>query len=110
MKTNLYAIFDTAAGIYDRMVFAQADGMVTREFQDLCVDAEHPYGQHPEDYSLFRLGNFDNLTGKILDEKNECLCTGLEVVAVSRNVKEGSLREEKFLETASKTLTPVESI
>jgi len=93
MKVNLYAIYDTAAGIYDKMVFAPADGMVTREFQDLCTNAEHPYGQHPEDYSVFRLGQFDNLTGKVTDERNECLATGLEVVALSRNVNRDRVEE-----------------
>ncbi len=87
MKLQLYAIFDTASGIYDKMVFARADGEVTREFQDLVTKADHPYAQHPEDYTLFRLASYDNLTGKITDEANECLATGLELVALSRNIK-----------------------
>jgi len=97
MNTQLYAIFDTASGIYDRPIFAQADGMVTREFSDLVNNAEHIYGQHPEDYSVFRLGAFDNLTGKLTNENNECLATGLELVALSRNVKKDNdeiLRKE----------------
>jgi hypothetical protein len=91
MKTQLYAIYDTASGTYQKPVFARADGEVTREFQSLCTDAESPYGQHPEDYSLFRLAIFDDLTGKITDEKNECLATGLELVALSRNVNRDNI-------------------
>ncbi len=93
MKTNLYAIYDTACGVYTKMVFAQADGMVTREFQDLVNDAESAIGQHPEDYSIFRLGNFNDLTGLIVNEDNECLATGLEMVALSRNVKRDQLEK-----------------
>ncbi len=100
MKTQLYAIYDTAAGIYTRQVFAQADGVITREFSDLVTNAESPYGQHPEDYSIFRLGVFDDQTGKITDEKNECLGTGLELVALSRNVNRDA-QEELELKIAS---------
>ena len=95
MKTQLYSIYDTASGIYDKVVFAPSDGIVTREFQDLCTSADHPYGQHPEDYSLFRLGSFDNLTGTVTDEKNECLATGLELVALSRNVNRDNIEQFK---------------
>lgn len=87
MKTQLYAIYDTASGVYSKPIFVRADGEVSREFADLCTRAEHPYSEHPEDYSLHRLGVFDDNTGKLLDETNECLITGLEAVAASRNVK-----------------------
>jgi len=93
MKTQLYAIFDTASGVYSKPLFARADGEVTREFQTLCTDAEHPYGQHPEDYSLYRLGIFDDQTGKLTNEENECLATGLELVSLSRNVNRDNIDE-----------------
>ncbi len=85
MKTQIYAIYDTASAVYQRPMFARADGEIMREFQNICVDKEHPCGQHPEDYSLFRLGIFDDQTGKVTDEKNECLATGLEMIALSRS-------------------------
>ncbi len=96
MKTQLYSIYDTAAGIYTKPIFAQADGIVTREFQDLCVKADHPYGEHPEDYSLIRLGVFDDQTGKITNEENETLATGLEMVALSRNVNRDNVEQLDF--------------
>ena len=83
MKKQIYAIFDTASGVYVP-TFADADGIVTREFQDLCNNPESPYGQHPEDYSIFRLGVFDDQTGKLDDENNTCLATGLELVALTK--------------------------
>ncbi len=85
MKTQIYAIFDTASATYQRPMFSRADGEIMREFQNICTDKEHPCGQHPEDYSLFRLGNFNDQTGKVTNENNECLSTGLEMLALSRN-------------------------
>ncbi len=84
MKLNMYSIFDTASGTYNRPLFARADGEIMREFQNLCTDKEHPCGQHPEDYSLFRLAIFNDLTGMVTNEDNECLSTGLEMLALNK--------------------------
>lgn len=86
MNHNLYAIFDTACGTYTKPVFAPADGVVTREFQSLCTNDENPYGEHPEDYTLFRLGTLDDQTGKFSPEDPCKIATGLELVALSRAV------------------------
>ncbi len=91
MKTQLYSVFDTASGVYSKPIFARADGEVSREFQTLCTKADHPYADHPEDYSLIRCGIFDDSTGMLTNEANETLCTGLEVVALSRNVRRDNL-------------------
>ncbi len=87
MKTNLYSVYDTAAGLYNNPVFARSDGEIMREFQNHCGNEDHPFGQHPEDYSLIRLGNFNDQNGLVINEDNECLATGLEMVAMLRNNK-----------------------
>jgi len=89
MKTQIYAIYDVASGCYQRPMFARADGEIMREFQNICVDAEHPCGEHPEDYSLIRLGTFNDQNGKVENEENECLATGLEMVALHKSKLNG---------------------
>ena len=91
MQFNVYAVFDTASGIYDRPFVMQSDGQALRAFGDIAVDAEHPIGKHPEDYSLFRLGMFNDNTGEISATGKECLATALEMVAASRKVNKGQL-------------------
>ncbi len=91
MKSQIYSVYDMATGTYQKPFFAPADGLVTREFQDICSKADTPYFAHPEDYTINRLGSFDDQTGKLSDEMNECLATGLEVVALSRNVNRDNL-------------------
>ncbi len=100
MKTQIYSIFDTAAGVYQKPIFARADGEIMREFQNICTDVEHPCGQHPEDYSLIRLGNFNDQNGLVANEENECLCTGLEMVAAARS-KRGNGQPDLFEEPVS---------
>ncbi len=84
MKVQVYAIYDTCSGIYEKPFFHTADDAVRREFQDIATSAEHPIDRHPEHYSVWRLGNFDNTTGKIMDEKNECLWQAVEAISQSQ--------------------------
>ncbi len=85
MLMQIYSIYDTAVGAYMRPFVSQADGDATRAFSDLIGDAEHPVGRHPEDYSLFRLGGFNDQDGKVIGDGPECLCTGMEMIALKRN-------------------------
>ena len=63
MKKNLYAVIDTASGVYDGPIPGLADGHMIRWFSDMAVNADHPIGQHPEDYSLIKVGRVI-VTGK----------------------------------------------
>ncbi len=86
MNLNIYCIFDTAAGAYMRPFFAQSDAEATRSFTDIATDAEHPIGAHPEDYSLNRIGTYNDQTAWINAEKTQCLATALERVAATRQI------------------------
>jgi len=85
MKLNIYSIFDTASGLYSRPFFTPSDAEAIRSFTDISMDAEHPIGKHPEDYTLYRIGLFDDTTGLLTNEENEALCTALERIAASRS-------------------------
>ncbi len=91
MKMQVYTIYDAAAVVYMRPFFAQADGQAKRSFADLVTDATHDCGKHPEDYSLVRIGRYDDQTGVLDKEDIEVLSMGLEVVAASRDVKKSNL-------------------
>jgi hypothetical protein len=93
MKVNLYAVIDTATGIYDGPIPSQADGAAVRNFSDMALNKDHPIGKHPEHYALIKVGTWNDGTGEIEDLQNMTLVTGLEAVANSQKVKEGSLVE-----------------
>lgn len=86
MKVNVYSIFDTATGLYMRPFFAESDGQALRGFKDVATDADHPVGKHPEDYTLFRIGTFDDFKGHLGFEDPQSLKTALAVVSETRQV------------------------
>lgn len=92
MKLFIYSIYDTAAAGYMRPFFQQSDAQAVRIFSDLSIEAGHELAKHPEDYSLFRLAMFDDNDGKIESLHPECLITGLEAVAKSRQVNPQQLQ------------------
>ena len=93
MKQGLYAIFDRASGVYDGPLRGQADGVVVRQFCDLAVSEDHPVAQHPEDYTLFKVGEFNDGTGELEAIVPVKLINGAEAVAQSRKVNGAKLQE-----------------
>jgi hypothetical protein len=65
MKLNVYSVFDSKAGAYIPPFFMQNDGVARRAFGDAANDVNHKFCAHAEDYTLFRLGTFDDATGVI---------------------------------------------
>lgn len=84
MKLNIYSIYDTATATYMRPFFMQSDGQATRAFSDIALDADHDIGRHPEDYTLHRIGVFDDQKAKLTQEDPDCLATALELIALAR--------------------------
>lgn len=85
MKKNLYAIYDTASGVYDGPFPGVSDGHVLRAFSDSAV-GDTPIGKHPEDFSLIFVGVWNDATGELVQVENKTLITGLEAVAASRKI------------------------
>ncbi len=81
MKTNLYAIYDTAAAMYMKPWGALTDPQAQREFGDILEMKDHPIAKHPEHYFLCRIGTWNDATAKIEDTPNETILTGLEGIA-----------------------------
>jgi len=93
MKLNIYSIYDTAAALYLRPLFAQSDGEAIRAFSDAVLNKDTEYGKHPEDYSLFRGGIFDDNTFALTNEDKACLLTGLMAVANSRKINTNNVEQ-----------------
>ena len=94
MKYGVYSVYDTATAMYLRPFYFQTDGQALRFFQDVSVSAESEIAKHPEDYTLFKLGEFDDNKGSFQGEHPKSLATALEMVAKSRQIDPGSLKEE----------------
>lgn len=85
MKHNIYSVFDTKAGTYTPPFFQHAEPMAIRTFGDCCNDITHTFGKHPEDYTLFCLGTYDDLTGFIDQDAIKSVRTGLSLITTQES-------------------------
>lgn len=65
MKLKAFSVFDEKAQAYVAPFFMPEMAMAARVFGDAINNPEHDFGRHPEDYTLFLIGEFDVLTGTI---------------------------------------------
>lgn len=81
MRHRAFVVFDTKAKAYLPPFFMGEVGMATRSFTD-AVNGDGPFSKHPEDYTLFEIGNFDDNTGMLEPYKGpELVVTALQVLA-----------------------------
>jgi hypothetical protein len=81
MKVDLYAVFDRASGIYDGPIPGRAEGEMVRNFKFMCTNKESKISQSPEDYTLFKVGKWNDGTGELEDCVPEKLINGGEALA-----------------------------
>lgn len=75
----IYTIKDEAIESFGQPFFARADGEARRLFVDEVNNPESMIHKHPEDYSLWKIGKFDETTGQIETEIPERMTRALEV-------------------------------
>lgn len=86
MNLKMFVIFDVKAEAYLPPFFMTATGLAIRTFSDMACDKNHQVGQHPEDYTLFEIGEYDQSNGSVqmLDAKRP-LGTALEYVRMDQH-------------------------
>lgn len=60
MIHKIFTVFDCKAEAYLPPFLLHAKGQAIRAFTDMANDPNHVFNKHPEDYTLFELGEFDD--------------------------------------------------
>lgn len=71
MKKVYYAVYDRKAEVYSTPFLEVTDGTAIRALQEAVADGNHPFAKHPADYSLHRLGTFEDTTAEIAVEEKK---------------------------------------
>lgn len=70
MIKKIFTIYDEKSMAYLTPFFMDTVGQATRAMSDLCNDPEHSFCKHTADYTLFQLGEYDDITSSIKYEKH----------------------------------------
>ncbi len=60
MIHKVFTIYDSKSEAYLQPFFLLTRGQAVRAIRDCVSDRDHQFGRHPEDYTLFELGTFDD--------------------------------------------------
>jgi len=76
----MFSVYDSKAGAYTQPFYAVNSRVAVRMFTELANDPKHTFGMHPEDFTLFELGSFDDQSGRIdqLDVKTSAIGKAIE--------------------------------
>lgn len=80
MKYGIYAIRDLKTGFLTPTI-DQNNASAMRNFEHACMNIDSLFYSHPDDYSLFYLGDYDTDRGEIsLVDTNVFLCSATDFV------------------------------
>lgn len=65
MLLNVYTLYDVKSETYGLPYFAVNDAIAMRTCYDGCLMADSTVSRHPEDFTIYRLGYYDDSTGVI---------------------------------------------
>jgi len=68
MNVNVYSIFDGKSAAFSMPFYCINDAVATRSVRELADDPATQIGRHASDFSLYRLGTFDNETATFHNE------------------------------------------
>ena len=57
---KVFTVYDNKAEAYLQPFFMRTKGEAIRAFADSVNDPNHMFNRHPEDFTLFELGEFDS--------------------------------------------------
>ena len=76
---NVFTVYDEKAEAFLPPFILPKVAQAERVFRDCINSTDHQFGQNPADYTLFRLGNFDDENGQFLLERSkQSLGNGVE--------------------------------
>lgn len=78
MILNVYAIRDSKIHAFSQPYYSHTHGSALRAFSDHVNDANTQPNKHPEDYTLWHLGTFNDETGDLNQDKPTQIGTASE--------------------------------
>lgn len=87
MIVKIFAVFDSKAAFFGRPFSEQMEASAIRGFRDAVNDGSNPanlWHNHPEDFSLFMIGEFDDSTGELIPCIPKSLITASAIVDVTK--------------------------
>lgn len=95
MKVGLYAVYDVASGVYDGPVGSMNDATAIRQFKEVATNDNNPIGKNPSDFTLMKVGIWNDADGQIESMPPVKVMTALEAIASTGDLISHEFRKEE---------------
>lgn len=82
MKLKMYSLLDEKSKLFSRPFYSNHDGEALRSFSTVCCDKESLPGKFPADFTLWKIGEWDDNTGRIDSVKPVYLAKAIDFIPV----------------------------
>lgn len=93
MEQKIYTVYDQKAESFLPPFFVPTRGLAVRAFEDCVNSKDHQFGKHPQDYTLFYLGTFDQDNASWNIESPQSQGNGVEFVRLELSDSEAPFHE-----------------
>ncbi len=90
MKQQIYAVKDIVAEEFQPPFYLKNDAVAVKEFGKACEQTDTQWHKHPNDYSLYYLGEFDTETGTIISKDKKQIANASQFVTSGENIEHNS--------------------
>lgn len=78
---KMFSIYDSKGQFYDKPMFLRTKADAIRGWTELANDQKTTIAKHPADFTLFEIGEFNDLTGVVtMYDAKQSIGTALEFV------------------------------
>lgn len=80
---QVLAVHDSAAGSFAMPMFFASKGVAVRAFSDAANGGDKNISAHPQDYKLYKLGEYNPVSGELIPCAAEVVISAAELVVKS---------------------------
>lgn len=93
MTLLVFAVFDKKIGVYLQPFFQSTRGQAARTFGDNVLEPGSVIGKHPEDYSLYEIGMYEDGAGELVPSRPVHVAAAVDFV--ERPAQVAAVRKEQ---------------
>lgn len=68
MNVKVFSLYDSKAEAFGSPVMYPTEGMAVRALKDVVNDSKTTVGQHPEDYIMYQIADYDDSKGEFINQ------------------------------------------
>ena len=80
MFVQIYCVRDSKSEAYLQPMFFATNAAAIRAFQDVINDGKSNFSKHPEDYTMFHIGSYDDASGTLVSMNPESVVKAVDLV------------------------------